>query len=344
MNNKFFKKKFEFLTLKEILKITDSTLETNIKIDLDQRITNINSLEAGSNTEISFLSSGSYLNKLIDSNVGFCFIGENNLPKKPENVIALINKNPYFAYAKLLNHFFEENEIIVNDKISKTATISKNAELGQNVTIMDGAYVGDKVKIGDNSFIGVNSVISDNVEIGKNAKISNLVNISHSKIGDNIIIHSGTKIGQDGFGFAHDQGVNHKILQIGMVIIGNDVEIGANSCIDRGAIENTIISDQVKLDNFVQIAHNVQIGYGTVMAGASRVAGSTKVGRFCQIGGNASVNGHIEIGDGAKIAGASGVVKSVDAMQSVGGYPALPIRDWHRMTLKLLSLIKKPAK
>lgn len=341
MNNKFFKKKFESLTLKEILKITDSTLEANTKIDLDQKITNINSLEAGSNTEISFLSSGLYLNKLIDSNVGFCFIGENNLLKKPKDIIALINKNPYFAYAKLLNYFFEENKIIVDDKISKTATISKNAKIGKNVTIMAGAYVGDKVKIGDNSFIGINSVINDNVEIGKNAKISNLVNISHSKIGDNIIVHSGTKIGQDGFGFAHDQGINHKILQIGMVIIGNDVEIGANSCIDRGAIEDTIISDQVKLDNFVQIAHNVQIGYGTVMAGASRVAGSSKVGKFCQIGGNASINGHIEIGDGAKIAGASGVVKSVDAMQSVGGYPALPIRDWHRITLKLLGLIKK---
>ena len=341
MSNKFFKKKFEFLTLKEVLKITDSKLESESKIDLEQKITGINTIQSASISEISFLSSGSYLKELTTSKAGFCFMKEDILAKKPDNILALINKNPYFAYAQLLNYFYEENKTVITEEIAPTAVVSKNAKIGKNVIIMAGAYIGDKVEIGDNSFIGVNSVINDGVVIGNNAKISNLVNISHSKIGNNAIIHSGVKIGQDGFGFVHDKGINHKILQIGMVIIGDDVEIGANSCIDRGAIEDTVISDQVKLDNFVQIAHNVQIGQGTVMAGASCVAGSAKVGRFCQIGGNASVNGHIEIGDGAKIAGASGVVKSVDAMQSVGGYPALPIRDWHRITLKLLGLIKK---
>lgn len=338
INNKFIRKKVDSLTLKEVLEITNSKLE-NENIDLNQKISGISTLDEAVKDEVTFLNSGAYSNKLLQSQAGFCFLQETYLHKKPENIIALVNPNPYFAYAVLLNSFYEEN-LDISNEISDKAFISPSAKIGKNATIMNGAYVGNNVKIGDNAFIGVNSVINDDVEIGDNAIIKNLVNISNSIIGNNIIVQTGAKIGQDGFGFAHNQGVNYKILQAGIVKIGDNVEIGANTCIDRGAIDDTVIANQVKLDNFVQIAHNVQIGEGTVIAGATCVAGSTKVGRFCQIGGNASVSGHITVGDGAKIAGASGVLKSVDSMQSVGGLPAVPIKDWHRITLKLLKLIR----
>ncbi len=338
INNNFIRKKVEFLTLKEILEITNSSLEVD-NIDLNQKITGIASLENAKKNEISFLSSGTYSEKLGDSEAGFCLISEKYLSKKPPHMLALVNRNPHFAYAVLLNCFYEEN-LTIRNSISPKSFVEKSAVIGKNVTIMDGAYIGNNTKISDNVFIGANSVINDNVEIGQNSIIKGLVNISNSIIGKNSIIHSGVKIGQDGFGFTHNQGVNYKILQLGMVIIGDDVEIGANSCVDRGAIDNTIIGNQVKIDNLVQIAHNVEIGDGTLIAGAACVAGSTKIGKFCQIGGNCSVSGHITVGDGAKIAGASGVIKSVEAMQVVAGLPSVPIKDWHRMTIKLLKLIR----
>ena len=162
--------------------------------------------------------------------------------------------------------------------------------------------------------------------------------ISFAKIGANSIIFNGAKIGQDGFGFAHDAGVNHKITQIGIVEIGNSVEIGANSCIDRGAIENTVIGDGVKIDNLCQIAHNVVIGKGSVIAGCTALAGSSRIGNFVQIGGNSSISGHISIGDGAKVAGMTGVMRDVKPMEVVAGIPSMPIRDWHRMNVSLMKI------
>ncbi|MBM3579848.1 MAG: UDP-3-O-(3-hydroxymyristoyl)glucosamine N-acyltransferase, partial [Alphaproteobacteria bacterium] len=143
-----------------------------------------------------------------------------------------------------------------------------------------------------------------------------------------------------GFGFAHDSGVNHKIIQIGIVEIGSDVEVGANSCVDRGAIGNTVIGDGVKIDNLVQIAHNVAIGRGTVIAGCAGIAGSTSVGNFVQIGGGASISGHISIGDGAKVAGMSVVIRDVLPMQIVAGIPSVPIKQWHRINALLIKQTK----
>lgn len=338
INSDFFRKKVDFLTLKQVLEITNSSL-AGAAADLESKIYGIASLEAAKNNEISFLSSAKYTPKLKQSQAGFCLLDEAHLDKKPQNMVGLVNKNPYFAYAVLLNSFYDEGTSN-QGVIAKKAVIEPSAQIGKNVTIMSGAYVGHNAKIGDNVVIGVNSVINDNVSIGDNSVIKNLVNISHAQIGKNAIIHTGAKIGQDGFGFAHNRGVNYKILQLGIVKIGDDVDIGANCCVDRGAIEDTVIGNQVKIDNLVQVAHGVVIGEGTVMAGASCIAGSTKIGKFCQIGGNCSITGHIVVGDYVKVAGHSGVARSIESMQSVGGLPAVPIKDWHRMTIKLLKLIK----
>jgi UDP-3-O-[3-hydroxymyristoyl] glucosamine N-acyltransferase len=335
--NNFFKKKTDYLTLEKIIEITSSKLYE--KADLNQKIYDISTLQNAKNNHISFLNSGKYVNDLINSNAGYCLMEEKFLEKKPKNLIALINPNPYYAYAVLIDNFYEDN-IDSDTSIANSVNIAKDAKIGKNVIIKSGAHIGSGAIIKDNSIIGYNSIINDKVIIGENSLIGNLVNISHAEIGKNALIHSGVKIGQDGFGFAHHQGINYKIKQLGMVIIGNDVEIGANSCIDRGAIENTIIHDGVKLDNLIQIAHNVEIGQGTVIAGSACIAGSTKVGKFCQIGGNAAISGHIKIADFSKIAGMSGVIKSTNISESVGGLPAVPIRDWHKITLKLLKIIK----
>jgi UDP-3-O-[3-hydroxymyristoyl] glucosamine N-acyltransferase len=344
INDNFFSKKKEFFTLKEVLQITKSKLPDGSNCDLDSKIYGVATLEAAGKDDISFFHSAAYINQFLSSNAGFCFIEETFVNKTPAKTIPLINSNPYFAYAVFLSQFYLDKKY---DKetplISEHSIIDSSAKIGSGTKIQAGANIGKNVVIGKNCFIGANSVIGDGCVIGDNIIINPLVSISYCIMGNNVIIHNGAKIGQDGFGFAHNAGKLQKILQLGIVEIHDDVEIGANSCIDRGAISNTIIGKQVKIDNMVQIAHNVIIGEGTVIAGCTAVAGSAKIGRFVQIGGNSSINGHIEIGDGAKIAGASGVAKSVDPMQSVGGYPAMPIKDWHRINIKLMQMLKKQS-
>jgi UDP-3-O-[3-hydroxymyristoyl] glucosamine N-acyltransferase len=334
INSKFFKKKREFLTLAEILKFTNSILEEGNEGSLSNKVFEVATLDNAIEGEISFLHSAPYFSLLENSKAGYCFLSQKYLPKKPKNIIALICDDPYFAYSQLISHLYQENT-----SYQKESMI--DAKIGQNVIIMPGVHIGKNVTIGNNVVIDVNSCIGDNVVIGNNTIIKSLCNISFTEIGDNCLINSGVKIGQDGFGYVHNKGVNHKILQLGIVKIGNGVDIGANSCIDRGAIGNTIISDQVKIDNLVQIAHNVEVGCGTVIAASSGVAGSSKIGRFVQIGGNVSVSGHLKVGDGAKIAGKSGVIKDVAPMQMVAGIPAVAIKDWHRATIKMQQLIKR---
>ena len=342
INKKFFSKKKEFFTLKEVLKITGSRLDEAMHYDLNTKIYNVETLDNASEGDLSFFHSAIYLEKFLISKAGFCFMEEKFVNKAPKTMIAIINPNPYFAYATFLSQFYFDKKPIKTTKIiSPKATIEQSAIIGEGAKINAGAYIGNNVKIGKNCFIGANSVIGDGCELGDNVIINALVAISYCLIGNNVIIHNGAKIGQDGFGFAHNTGKLQKVLQLGIVEIGDDVEIGANSCIDRGAISNTIIGKQVKIDNMVQIGHNVIIGEGTVIAGCVGIAGSAKIGRFVQIGGSARINGHIEISDGVKIAGGSGVVKSVEAMQTVAGFPAMPIKDWHRINIKLLQMLKK---
>lgn len=342
INNNFFSKKKEFFTLKEVLEITNSKLQEGNNYDLNKKIYNVATLDNAGENDISFFHSAAYLEKFLSNKAGFCFVEEKFLEKAPSAMIAVINPNPYFAYAVFLVQLYSDKKN--NDsQISPKATIDNSAKIGEGTTIEAGAVIGKNVVIGKNCFIGANSTVGEGCQIGNNTTINPLTSVSYCVIGDNVIIHNGVKIGQDGFGFAYNNGKLQKILQLGIVEIHDDVEIGANSCVDRGALANTVIGRQVKIDNMVQIGHNVVIGEGTVIAGCSAVAGSTKIGKFVQIGGNSSINGHIEVGDGAKIAGASGVAKSVEPMQSVGGLPAMPIKDWHRINIKLLQMLKKPS-
>lgn len=342
VNSVFFKKKKDFFTLEEVLKITESRF-VNKNQDLSVKILGVAPIDKAGPSEISFINSGSYVKNLQDSKAGFCFLEEKYITKVPSNMIGLINPNPYFAYAQLLQNFYELKEEKISDissNISQKAIIEKSAIIGAGAKIKSGVYIGHNVKIGINCSIGVNSVIMDNCQIGDNAVINQLASISYAIIGNNVIIHNGVAIGQDGFGFAHNKGVNHKILQLGAVIIGDNVEIGANSCIDRGALEDTYIGNGVKIDNLVQIAHNVVVGDGTVIAGCAAIAGSAKIGRFVQVGGGANISGHITISDGTKIAGMSGVMRDTTPMQIIGGIPALPIKQWHRLNVKLMQITK----
>ncbi len=333
-NNKFYNKKNDFLKLSQILNITNSKLIKDF--DLNQQIIGIDTLERSNSKQISFLSTVQYLDQLPITKAGFCFIEEKYYNRLSDQTIGLICTNPYFAYAKIAQEFYQE----IIPEFSKT-NIHPQANIGKNCHISPTAIIGKNVNIGDNCFISANTVILDGCSIGNDCQIHSNVTISFSEIGNNCIIHAGVKIGQDGFGFVNHAGINHKIIQLGIVKIGNDVEIGANTCIDRGALIDTTIEDQVKIDNLCQIAHNVIIGKGTVMAGCSAIAGSASIGSYCQIGGGCCINGHIKIGNMVKIAGMSGVIRDVEDKQIIAGIPALPIKKWHKINATIVNLIDK---
>jgi UDP-3-O-[3-hydroxymyristoyl] glucosamine N-acyltransferase len=327
---RFFNKKHQFLTIAQIIDITGAKPSGNF--DLGSKVFDVATLEKASNQEISFLSSGQYVEKFLSSSAGFCLIEEKNVAKAPQGMNLLVHKNPYFAYAKIADAFYE----VKKPSFVSGSMIHPSAKIGSGTIIAPNAYVGKDVEIGNDCYIGPSASIMDGSIIGDNCSINSGAVISFAKIGNHTAIFNGAKIGQDGFGFAHDSGVNYKIIQLGVVEIGNGVEIGANSCIDRGAIENTIIGDGTKIDNLVQIGHNVVIGKGTVIAGCAAIAGSTKIGNFVQIGGGANVAGHISVADGAKIAGMSGVMRDIEPMQTVAGIPALPIRQWHKANAMMI--------
>ncbi len=332
MRNRFFNKKFKSLTLKQIIEITGSKVDS--KIDLEQKVIDVATVDKANKDQISFLNSGQYLEKLQSSQAGFCLMEEKYKEKAPDGMVVLSHKNPYFAYAQIANSFYEENKT----DFPSEGLIHQTAKIGEGTKIAPNAYIGKNVEIGKNCFVGPSASIMDGCIIGDNTIINSNATISFSIIGKNCIIYAGARIGQDGFGFAHDSGVNHKIIQLGIVEIGDDIEVGANSCVDRGAIENTKIGNGTKLDNLVQVAHNVVIGEGTFIAGCAALAGSAKVGNFVQVGGNSSISGHLTVGDGAKVAGMSGVIRDVEPMKAVAGIPVVPIKQWHRINTTLVKM------
>jgi UDP-3-O-[3-hydroxymyristoyl] glucosamine N-acyltransferase len=327
---RFFNKKFEFLTLAQALEVTGARAVEGT--DLSQKIFDVATLNKADSKQISFVNSGQYLEKFLTTKAGFCLLEEKYVIKAPQAVVPLIHKNPYFAYAKIANAFYE----VKKPDFAKNSLIHPSAKIGEGTSIAPNAYVGQNVEIGRNCYVGPAASIMDGCVIGDHCSINAGAVVSFAKIGNHTSIFNGAKIGQDGFGFAHDSGVNHKIIQLGTVQIGSGVEIGAGTCIDRGAIEDTVIGDGTKIDNLVQIGHNVVIGKGTVIAGCTGIAGSTTIGNFVQIGGGANIAGHINIHDGVKIAGMSGVMRDIEPMQTVAGAPALPIRQWHKINAMLV--------
>ena len=226
----------------------------------------------------------------------------------PEGMALLVTKQPYHGYAKVAEAFHPYRTF--NAGVHPTAVIATSATLGTNVTIEAGTVISDNVVVGEGTRIGANSYIDQGVSIGSNCNIGPNTSLQYCEIGDRNILHSGVCIGQDGFGFALGPHGHLKVPQLGKVVLESDIEIGANTTIDRGTAPDTIIGAGTKIDNMVQIGHNVQIGKGCIIVAHVGISGSTKIGNFVMIGGQAGIAGHLEIGDGVQIAAQSGVAGS----------------------------------
>lgn len=311
---------------------------TNSEVSGDKNIlvSGVATLKEAGKGEISFVSNTKY-KKYLDNCKASAVILSPELARSFSGN-ALINRDPYLTYAKVLKIIYQDTNTSYSVHeaavIDEGVNIGEKASIGANVVIETGALIGEGVSIGAGSYIGKNSVLGDNVMLHSNVTL-----YADTKVGHHSIIHSGAVIGADGFGFAPQQDKSwYKIEQIGNVVIGSDVEIGANTTIDRGALGSTQIAKGVKLDNQIQVAHNVHIEAHTVVAAGTVIAGSTSIGKYCQIGGAVAIAGHLNIADDVIITGKSMVIKSIN---KPGVYSSGITSDENRTWRKNLARFKK---
>jgi UDP-3-O-[3-hydroxymyristoyl] glucosamine N-acyltransferase len=303
-------------------------------------IEGIDDLSSADKTKVSLFFNPKYKQQFLTTNAAACLV--KNGTQSNENTFLLACDNPYYVYAKLIDAFYSGKQSASATPLQNGSYISKKAIIGDGCHFGYGVVIEDNVSIGNNCVIDSHCIIKQGVTIANNATIGAGSYISYAQIGNNFTTLCGAKIGCDGFGFAPHQGKNQKIFHVGKVIIGDDVEIGAGTTIDRGSINDTIIGAMTKIDNLVQLGHNVVIGKGCFIAGQVGISGSTKIGNYCAIGGQTGIAGHLAIADLVQIAGASGVVSDIcQAGVVFGGYPAIPIRKWHKQSLYLRKIIEK---
>jgi len=298
--------------------------------DRDIDILNISKIEEGSKGSLTFLANPKYTEFIYTTKASVAIVSSDFEPTKKIDLTLIKVKDPYSSFTTILELF--------NKDLSNRKGISQLTVIDKSSKISDSSFIGSFSSVGENSIIGENCVIENQVFIGNNVEVGNdckfypgVKILDDTIIGQNCIIHSSTTIGSDGFGFApNDDGSFKKIPQTGNVVIGDNVEIGSNSTIDRATLGSTIISDGVKLDNQIQIAHNVEIGENTAIAAQSGIAGSTKIGKNCMIGGQVGIIGHIKIGDNVKIQAQAGVTSDVESNSRVTGTPAISYMNYNK--------------
>ena len=320
------------ITLGKIANHVDAELHG----DPDTVVTGLATLQSATTGQVSFLSNRKYCRYLRKTEASAVIITKDDLDECP--VSALVVDDTYLSYASVVSLFHPDIENVPG--IHSSAVISPSAKIDNSATIAANVVIEDNSVIGSGTFIDSGCVIKSDVTIGSDTRLYPNTVVCHSvSIGNRVILHPGVVIGSDGFGIANNKGIWTKIPQIGTVIIEDDVEIGASSSIDRGALGNTVIEQGVKIDNQVQIGHNVYIGAHTAIAGCSGVAGSTTIGKHCMIGGMSAIGGHLEIVDTVVIAGNSAVSNSIKSPGIYSsGMPAIEVSLWRRLVARIRNL------
>ncbi len=308
----------------------------------DLLIDDVGTLERAGPSHLSFLSNPRYAEQLRGTKAGAVLVRVGAVGREAPETTLLVAADPYRSFARASQMFYPAPSAMPG--VATSATVEPGATLGEGVSVGHHAVIGAGASIGPGTEIGAGAIVGPNCVIGAGCRIASQVTVSQCLIGDRVTLFPGVRVGQDGFGFAPGAEGHVKMPQLGRVVIGDDVEIGANSTVDRGALGDTIIGAGTMIDNLVQIAHNVVIGRGCVLVAQSGVSGSTVLGDFVMVGGQAAIVGHLSIGSGARVGGKSGVVRDVEPGQKVGGIPAVPIVQWHRQTVVLERLAKKKDK
>lgn len=305
-----------------------SVIDAEVVGDGEQTITGVATLASAKSGQIAFLANEKYRAQLDTTQASAVIVGPN--VTLPDGLAALVTNNPYAGFAKVAQQL--DTTPVAAKEIDSSAKIAASVRMGANVSIGALAVISDNVELGDNVQIGAGCYIGPGVRIGANTKLWQQVVIYHDcVIGADCLLHSGVVIGADGFGWANEQGKWIKIPQLGRVVIHDRVEIGANTTVDRGALDDTVISSGCIIDNQCQIAHNVFIDEDTAIAGCTVLAGSCRIGKRCLIGGATAINGHIEICDDVQISGFSMVIKAIsEPGVYASGIPAAPHREWRR--------------
>ncbi|PRX35003.1 UDP-3-O-[3-hydroxymyristoyl] glucosamine N-acyltransferase [Meinhardsimonia xiamenensis] len=324
----------EPLTLAEAARIAGAELGEGA--DPDALVTGAAPLAAAGPGDVTFLTRAAFLDALGESRAGACLATPELAPRVPPRMAALLHPDPQRGYVTLLRRFFPERD--PRPGISPAAHVDPAARLGDGCRVEAGAVIGAGAEIGPASLIGPGAVIGPGVVLGERARIGANAVISHTLAGARLRVLAGAVIGEEGFGFIPGAAGLERIPQMGRVIIGDDVEIGACTTIDRGAGDDTVIGDGTKIDNQVQIGHNCRIGRHCVIVAQVGLSGSVEVGDFVQLGGKVGAADHVKIGAGARLAAGSGVTGTVPPGATYAGFPARPIGEWHRANAALRRL------
>jgi UDP-3-O-[3-hydroxymyristoyl] glucosamine N-acyltransferase len=334
------------LTTGEIAALTGAKLRDGDPAD--RRIRNVAPLDTAGAADLSFLDNSKYAGELVYTRAGACLIAPRFAATAPRGLVVLETAQPYPAFVavtrKLFPNLLRPSSQFEGEGRASSAQIDPTARIEAGVTIDPLALIGPRAQIGAGSLIGAGAVIGPDVCIGRHCAIGIHASILHAIIGDRVIIHPGVRIGQDGFGFLPSRQGHQKIPQTRRVIIQDDVEIGANTTIDRGATRDTVIGEGTKIDNLVQIGHNVSIGRHCLIVSQVGISGSVTVGDYAMLGGQVGIADHLSIGEGAMVGARAGVMSNIPAGGRWVGYPAEPAIEWKRGIATVRRLVRRGRK
>ena len=315
--------------------------------DPDRLVTGAAPLDRAGPHDLAYMDNARYGDALAATRAAICLVSPRFAARVPAATVALVLRDPYRAYAALLGRLHPDalrpGSQFGARGVAPGAHVHPDARLEEGVTVDPGAVIGPGAEIGAGSVIGPGALVGPGCRVGRDCSIGASASLTHTLMGNRVIVHPGACIGQDGFGFA--MGASHlKVPQVGRVIVQDDVEIGANTTIDRGASRDTVVGEGTKIDNLVQIAHNVVIGRHCVIVSGVGISGSTTLEDYVVLGGQVGVVGHLTIGRGSQIAGSSNVNRDVPPGSRWGGTPAKPVRAWFRELTTLAKLAERSGR